>query len=586
MKLALVAVVTLVFAVVFVVLARSLAPRIGLVATPRKDRWHNKATPLLGGVAIYAAFVLGFVAFTPGLSRAYPILAAGTLLFMTGLIDDAVHIKPHTKLIIQFIAAAGLVTFGLHLPWVDYVWINDLLTIFWLVGMTNAINLLDNMDGLAGGVSLIACGFLAITFLLNGQPEEALLPIIMGAGVLGFLFFNFKPASIFMGDSGSMFLGFMLSGFALLSGTARFRSLTSVLLTPVLILMIPIFDTCMVIITRKLSGRPISQGGRDHTSHRLVALGITERRAVLTCYSLAAISGGIALSLRWLENTITLGLVSAFGVAVVMLGIYLSRVHIHEGDQQPEGIPLFNAIADFAYKRRIFEAMLDVVLVTLAYYGAYLLRWDGRPPDQQLAIFVKTLPVVIIIDICFLLFGGVYRGLWRYVGIDDLFTIFKSVLAASIVGTLAVFLMYRSKGPSRGVFLLDLILLLILMAGSRLSFRLLRAAIVGRAKTGPDAKPVLIYGAGDGGEHVIREILNNHGDRYSPIGFIDDDERKAGRLIHGYRIFGSDQLPELIQAYNVEDVIISSPRLVNGNLERLRSLGLSLKMVNVTIEGV
>src|SRR5262249_24699177 len=289
--------------------------------------------------------------------------------------------------------------------------------------------------------------------------------------VFGFLFFNFKPASIFMGDSGSMFLGFMLSGFALLSGTARFRSLTSVLLTPVLILMIPIFDTCMVIITRKLSGRPISQGGRDHTSHRLVALGITEKRAVLTCYSLAAISGGIALSLRWLENSITLGLVSAFGLAVVMLGIYLSRVHIHEG-VQPEGTPLFNAIADFAYKRRIFEAMLDVVLVTLAYYGAYLLRWDGRPPDQQFAIFVKTLPVVIIIDLCFLSFGGVYRGLWRYVGIDDLFIIFKSVLAASIVGTLAVFLMYRSKGPSRGVFLLDLLLLLILMAGSRLSFRL------------------------------------------------------------------------------------------------------------------
>src|SRR5262249_61597224 len=97
------------------------------------------------------------------------------------------------------------------------------------------------------------------------------------------------------------------------------------------------------------------------------------------------------------------------------------------------------------------------------------------------------------------------------------------------------------------------------MAGSRLSFRMLRAAIVGRAKAGPDAKPVLIYGAGDGGEHIMREILNNHWDRDSPVGFIDDDERKAGRLIHGFRIFGSDQLTALIQAYNVEDVIVSSP---------------------------
>jgi len=586
MRIALVAFSTLAVGVALVLLARRLAVLVGFVAAPRTDRWHQKTTPLLGGAAIYATFVLGFIVFAPSLSRAYPILAAATLLFLTGLVDDVIRIKPHTKLIIQFIAAAALVLFGLHLPWVNYLWINELLTIFWLVGMTNAINLLDNMDGLAGGVSLIACVFLAITFVLNGQVAEVLLPVILGAAVLGFLFFNFKPASIFMGDSGSMFLGFMLSGLSLLSGAARFRSLTSVLLTPVLILMIPIFDTCMVIITRKLSGRRISQGGRDHTSHRLVALGVSERRAVVTCYSLAAISGGLALSLRWLESTVAFCLVSAFGLAVIMLGIYLSKVGVYEANQQHEGIPLVNAIADFAYKRRIFEAILDIVLVTLAYYGAYLVRWDGRLPVEQFAIFVKTLPVIIIIDMCFLMFGGVYGGLWRYIGIDDLFIILRSVLAASVASTFAVFLMYRSRGPSRGVFLLDLLLLLILIAGSRLSFRLLRATIVGRTKAGPEAKPVLIYGAGDGGEHLIREILNNHGDQYSPVGFIDDDERKSGRLIHGYRIFGSDELPELMQAYKVEDVIVSSPGLLNGNLDRLRSMGLSLKMVNVRIEGV
>jgi UDP-GlcNAc:undecaprenyl-phosphate GlcNAc-1-phosphate transferase len=230
--------------------------------------------------------------------------------------------------------------------------------------------------------------------------------------------------------------------------------------------------------------------------------------------------------------------------------------------------------------------MLDVVLVTLAYYGAYLLRWDGKMPEQQLSIFVKTLPVIIIVDMCFLLVGGVYRGLWRYVGIDDLLIILRSVFAGGLVSMLAVFLMYRSKGPSRGVFLLDPLLLLILISASRLSFRLLRAAIVGRAKTTPDARPVLIYGAGDGGEHLIREILTNHGHQYAPVGFIDDDERKSGRLIHGYRIFASNQLPQLIHTYNVEDVIVSSPKVPSGNLDRLRSMGLSLKVVNVRIEGV
>jgi UDP-GlcNAc:undecaprenyl-phosphate GlcNAc-1-phosphate transferase len=342
----------------------------------------------------------------------------------------------------------------------------------------------------------------------------------------------------------------------------------------------------MVIIMRKLSSRPISQGGRDHTSHRLVALGITERRAVVACYSLAAISGGLALSLRWLDSTVTVGLVSGFGVAVIMLGIYLSKVRVHEAGQEPAGIPLFNAIADFAHKRRIFEAMLDVVLVTLAYYCAYLLRWDGRLPDQQLAIFVRTLPVIIIVDMCSLLIGGVYRGLWRYIGIDDLFTILRSVLPASVVSMVSVFLMYRSNGPSRAVFLLDSLLLLTFIAGSRLSFRLLRFVIVGRAKARPDARPVLIYGAGDGGEYLIREILDRHGDQYALVGFIDDDHRKSGRLIHGYRIFASDRLPELIHEYNVEDVIVSSPKVSSGNLDRLRNMGLSLKMLNVTIERV
>src|ERR1044072_6955462 len=151
------------------------------------------------------------------------------------------------------------------------------------------------MDGLAGGVSFISCLFLTITFLLNGQMTEAMLPALLGGAVLGFLAFNFSPASIFMGDCGSMFLGFMLSGTALLSATGRFRNLASVLLTPVLILMIPIFDTCMVTITRKLSGRKISQGGRDHTSHRLVALGLSERRAVLVVYLFGAVTGAGAV---------------------------------------------------------------------------------------------------------------------------------------------------------------------------------------------------------------------------------------------------------------------------------------------------
>src|SRR5215813_8465011 len=220
MRIVLASTFTLLLGIVLTIIARSASHRVGLVASPRKDRWHSKPTPLLGGVAIYFAFLIGVVEGAQITSSTYAILGDRTLLFITGLIDDAIHIKPYAKLVIQLIASAALVFFGLHLPWADYQWINDVLTIFWLVGITNAINLLDNMDGLTGGISLISGVFLAITFLLNGQTAAAMLPVLLGGAVLGFLVFNFNPASIFMGDSGSMFIGFMLAGTSLLAETA------------------------------------------------------------------------------------------------------------------------------------------------------------------------------------------------------------------------------------------------------------------------------------------------------------------------------------------------------------------------------
>lgn len=575
---------TFVLGLILTLLVRAASPRLGMLAAPRRDRWHQNPTPVLGGVAIYISFVVGFLVFAPRLSSAYAILAAGTLLFLTGLIDDAVHIKPYAKLVIQMIAAATLVYFGLRLPWVDYKWINDVLTIFWLVGITNAINLLDNMDGLAGGIVSISSVFLAITFLLNGQSSEAILPVLLGGAALGFLVFNFNPASIFMGDSGSMFLGFVLAGTALLADTARFRSLTSVLLTPVLILMIPIFDTCFVTVTRKLSGRPISQGGRDHTSHRLVALGISERRAVILLYLFAAVSGGLALLVRLLETTFVLALVPLFAFFVLFLGLYLGKVRVYEEGKEPEGLRILESIADFSYKRRVFEVLLDAALIALAYYGAFVLRWDGKLPDEQLGIFLRTLPLVLIIQLSMFLIGGVYRGLWRYVGIGDLLVIARAVVAGSAVSTVVVFVLYWFRGPSRAVALLDVLLLLVFVSATRVSFLLLKALIVGVAKADPNATPVLIYGAGDGGELLIREILNNPDHRYAPIGFIDDDDRKAGKLIHGYRIFDSERLPDLIREYGIKEVLISSFKVSESKLDSLRSMGVGFKKMSIRIE--
>ena len=567
-------------------IVRLMAARTGLVATPRDDRWNSHSTPLLGGVAVYLAFAVSFLIFYPELpAGARLILLGGTLLFLTGLVDDFITIRPPVKLVIQVIVAAIVVYFGRKLPWTGSNALNIFITIFWLVGMTNAINLLDNMDGLAAGIVAIACGFMTATFLLNGQVQEAILPAILGGAALGFLIFNFNPASIFMGDGGSLFLGFTLGGIALLSSYDRTRNVTSVLITPVLIMLIPIFDTSVVAITRKLSGRPLSQGGRDHTSHRLVALGISERRAVLLLYGLAGASGILALLVREKQLETVVALVVTFAILLVFVGLYLSKVHVYKKGEQPQvDNTVLRALVGFTYKRRFFEIVLDVILVALAYQVAYLLRFEGGIPAPQMQIFLQTLPLVLAIQLTCMLIGGVYGGLWRYASVADLVTIGRSVVAGVLVSAVVVFGMFGWSGPSRAVFIVDALLLLVFLGASRVSFRLLRSIIVGKAEALPGSRPVFIYGAGDGGELLLREILNNPDLRYSPVGFVDDDENKVGKLIHGYRIISTDQLKKQINQYRVVAILISSDKVSETKLEYLRELGVALARMRIRIE--
>jgi UDP-GlcNAc:undecaprenyl-phosphate GlcNAc-1-phosphate transferase len=566
------------------VAARAVARHVGAVAHPREDRWHREPTALLGGVAIYGAFLVSFLAVAPSLPRMMPVLIAASLIFLLGLCDDLFHLKAPTKLVLQIAPALVLVAVGFRLRWTQNEALDDILTVFWLVGITNAVNLLDNMDGLAGGISVIASVFLATNFLLSEQPSEAFVPMALAGAILGFLVFNFKPASIFMGDSGSMFLGFMLAATSLLGEYGRSRSVFAVLFTPVLILLLPIFDTSLVTVTRKLAGRPISQGGRDHSSHRLVALGMSERQAVVRLYTIAVLSGCLALAVRFLRTEVALLLVPAFGLIVLFVGLYLGKVAVHQGAQVPPGSTILRALADFQQKRRVLEVSLDVVLVILAYWAAYLLRFDAILPHEQQEIFGRTAPLIIAVQMGCLLAGGVYRGLWRYVGIGDVVTIAKAVGAGALLNAVAVFTLYGFHGPSRSVFVLNGILLFVFVSGSRLSFRLLRVMILGRMPGHPGGKPMLIYGAGDGGELLLREILNNAEYGYTPVGFIDDDGRKAGKSLHGFPVYDRSKLVELMQGLGVMDVVISTTKVPEHQLGELRDMGVRLRKLRITLE--
>jgi UDP-GlcNAc:undecaprenyl-phosphate GlcNAc-1-phosphate transferase len=304
---------------------------------------------------------------------------------------------------------------------------------------------------------------------------------VFTAALVGFLIYNSNPASIFMGDSGSMFIGFFLSSAALinLSG-GRSRAFVPVLAVPILVLFIPIFDTTFVTILRKLSGRAASQGGRDHTSHRLVALGLSEKRAVLLLYGLAALSGLLAVFVRQLKPDVSIALLAAFTLALTLLGVYLAGVKGYDEEEQARAeneSALYAFLIDFSYKRRIFEVLLDMILVVLAYWAAYALQFGPFSDSPAWKLFLRTLPVLVVVRLAAFLVFGVYRGIWRYTSMDDLLAFAKAVAAGSILSMLVILFKFRFQGFSRAVFLVDALVMLLLLAGSRVAFRFFRQVL-------------------------------------------------------------------------------------------------------------
>jgi UDP-GlcNAc:undecaprenyl-phosphate GlcNAc-1-phosphate transferase len=583
MKLFTGSVFTFLLAMVLTWTVRRLACTRGLVAQPRPDRWHQQPTAMFGGVAMFLAFFVGSLLFAPSVPGARLILLGGALLFLLGLADDLWQLRPPVKLVIQ-LAVAGVVVFlGRRLPWTDSQAVNIAITIFFLVGITNALNLLDNMDGLAGGISLIACEFLMITLLFNGQTSHAMLPALLGGAVLGFLLFNFHPATIFMGDCGSMFLGFSLSMMALLSEHDRTRNLSAVVLTPVLILLIPIFDTCLVTVSRKLSGRSVAQGGRDHTSHRLVALGLSERRAVWLLYVLAAIAGVSALLMRGLKAQLLFWVIPAVALMVLFLGIYLGRVRVYADGEQMASRTMLKSLEHFTYKRHVFEILLDVALIALAYYGAYLLRFDGGLPDRQMELFLYSLPLVIAGQLLLFLLSGVYRGLWHYLSLEDLLVYARAILGGALACAGIVLALHGWQTPP-AVLVLYPLLLFVLMSASRFSFRLLRALMGNQVQRHPDAQPILIYGANDDGIFLLRQIRSHLEKQFHPIGFVDEDARLTGKRLAGYRIYSCTEVAPLIYTQRVAQILVASTNAPEHHLHRLRQQGLTLKRVGLHIE--
>jgi UDP-GlcNAc:undecaprenyl-phosphate GlcNAc-1-phosphate transferase len=552
-----------------------LATRYGLVSKPKADRWNLRATPLMGGVAIYLGVTAAVLSFSDLGQEMVGVLCGGTLIFFLGVVDDLVQIKPSSKFLGEILAACVVLYAGLKFDLIPNPFLNIFLTLLWVVGITNAFNLLDNMDGLSAGIAAISALTTFVFSLIQGLPEISILSLAVLGATLGFLLFNFKPARIFMGDCGSLYLGFTLACTTILGSWEQASNLFGILAIPALALGVPIFDTLLVTVSRVISGRSVALGGRDHTSHRLVALGMSERKAVVSLYLLCGGLGAIAI-FSVLFNLVVSGLITTLSIIMLaVFGIYLGQKRVYRYDPDESGAtgpPVRGGVYNsfIKHKMRILEVGIDTCLISLAFVASYVLRFDGVIPLKFERQIITTLPALIAIQLSLFYYFGLYRIIWVYMDVHDLLTIAKAVLSGTVVVVLAIVGLTHFDGYSRVVFVLNAFLLLALVTGSRMLFRFLRDYFAGLPRHG---HRLLIVGAGDAGEMILREIRNNPGLEYQPVGFIDDDVAKVGKRIHGLPVFGGrDALPSVTRSEMVDEILIAIPSL--SDTERYRIVAL------------
>jgi UDP-GlcNAc:undecaprenyl-phosphate GlcNAc-1-phosphate transferase len=308
-------------------LAKRLALKFKIIDFPAEHKFHDSPVPYLGGLAILAALIIAIISYTKTSLELTAILGLAFFLSLIGFIDDHRTISPTAKLIAQILAALGIYLFGVqvklfHIPLIDIT-----LTILWIVGITNAFNLLDNMDGLSVGTSAICAFFFFVVAAFNQQYLVASLSAALCGACLGFLIYNFSPASIFMGDAGSLFLGFLL---AVIGIKLRFTNVKLITFSvPILILGYPIFDTALVTVSRKLHGISAFKGGKDHSSHRLVKMGMSPRLAVITLYLVSVSLGCLALVLSTANAVQGVGILSAVTALSVAGIVIFSQVDVY-----------------------------------------------------------------------------------------------------------------------------------------------------------------------------------------------------------------------------------------------------------------
>jgi UDP-GlcNAc:undecaprenyl-phosphate GlcNAc-1-phosphate transferase len=431
-----------------------LAPMYGWVVEPRPDRWSARTVAKFGGVPILITALAGSLV-VPLDRRMGAVMLATAVVGLVGFLDDILSLRPLHKLLAQGAISAVVAGLGVVYPLTHQPALNLVFTVAWLVGITNAFNIIDNMDGLSCGVAAIA--LVRIGLLAGWDSPLGHLTLIMAGALVGFLFFNFNPAKIFMGDTGSLSVGFFVAASSVLI-TDHLSGIFSVIAVPSLILLLPVFDVILVSTTRRMRGRAVSAGAKDHTSHRLVLLGMSDRSAVLLLYFFAASAGAMTYFSKSSWPNLGAGIVALYLSLATLFWLYLARVEMPEGWlSERNGVEL--AVPMFLQRiaRRTAAVVFDAAMLALSLYFAFLVRLD-RLDRVSAGLLMFACALSILIRIPLLSFAGGSRSdWWRIRSRADVYP----VLVAGVVGGLLLsgvsYYLPESKRIMPAILFLDMV---------------------------------------------------------------------------------------------------------------------------------
>jgi len=581
-------VISLVSCLAIMPLIIKLAYYKGWVVYPRNDRWHKKPTALMGGIGIFIAFNIAFLIINTNFN--WQLYATFCLMFIIGLIDDLKEVKPVIKMISQIICSFVLIFSGLTFGGGLLGWMGIPLTFMWVIGITNAINLLDNMDGLAGGISGIVAVITGVLAIIKGDNSLAVIAFALSGAAIGFLFYNFKPAKIFMGDSGSLFLGFVLAYLSVsIQGQLGSSSGIMVLLIPISLMVIPIMDTTLVTIKRLAAGRRIDQGGKDHTSHRLVALGLSEKKAVLILYFISAVWGALCiLMFKTQVNNLFLCII-LLTICSVVFSLILSKVKVYSESEQKlsylriKGKEMGDTLVYrlfLMHKKLIIGICTDILII----YSAFMVATKAINISTENQEVILATFICVKISVFYL--TNIYYRIWRYMEVLEIIYYFIIICISTLILAVILFVKGKTDAYTSYFYLIDFLLTFIGTVFSRLFYRWMSELI---SRNRQSEKKVMIYGAGDSGYLLIKELLQNHKHELRPIGWIDDDISKHNMFLYGYKIFGGkDQLLDICSKIKPDMVLISTKAIDKEQEESLKAVltsqNISLGRFNISLD--